>query len=626
MNGIYQHYIIDMSSNNNFVQVPTVQGDGNGVRGFEVELIENGVPYQIDAKDVVISIMGTKPDTTGIFNECSLTEEGYVLVDITSQMSAVKGRGDYEIVLMSRSKNSQLKSFPFFIITTPSALDIDYLISSDEFQTLTKRILECDQSLEDMQELEEIVTANENERIENENTRKENEQTRQDNEATRQSNESQRQENEQERQDNEDKRKSNEDQRIANENLRSDAEETRKVNESIRQNNESVREQNEYDRKDNDTIREANEDKRIANESDRINAEDVRESNENIRQENERTRKQFEEIRQKNEQNRNNAELERVRNEEQRESNEIIRENYENERVTSEEIRVSAENVRRDNEAVRQSNESLREDTETERKTNESERQSAEENRIDAENERQTNETDRQNAENERQETFESLEQSMNEGLKKLDVTNETAKNYADLSQSYAVGGTGTRENENIDNAKYYYEQSRAISEGFTGALKPMGTTEFENLPSLSVAVTGDMYNISNEFTTTTEFKEGAGYIQPPGTNIYKTADGFWDCLAGTLVVGIKGSAETSYRNGYINITPENLGITIVNNTKDSEKRVSYSESSGKSKTSEIAESSNNSMKFNGFSIWHGTEADYQALATKDSKTIYYRY
>lgn len=466
MDGIYQHYIIDMSSNNNFVQVPTVQGDGNGVRGFEVELIQNGIPYQIDADDVIISIMGTKPDTTGIFNECSLTQEGYILVDITSQMSAVMGRGDYEICLMSRSKNSQLKSFPFFIITTPSALDIDYLFSSDEFHTLTKRIVEAQAAIEDMRKLETTVSANEDDRVENENTRNQNEQTRQNNEDIRNSNESQRQSNEQNRQNNEEIREVNEGQRVENENLRNNAEETRKTNELIRQNNESVREQNEQERKDNETIREANENERIANESDRINAEDVRDSNENIRQDNEGTRQQFEEIRQQNEHYRNDDELERASNEKQRKSNEIIRENSENERATNEEIRVSAENVRQDNEAVRQSNESLREDAEAERINNELERQSAEEIRINADNERQTNETDRQNTEIERQKTFKSLEQSMNKGLEKLDVTNETSKNYADLAKSYAVGTNNEiREGDSTDNAKEYARQAKESAE-----------------------------------------------------------------------------------------------------------------------------------------------------------------
>ena len=41
----------------------------------------------------------------------------------------------------------------------------------------------------------------------------------------------------------------------------------------------------------------------------------------------------------------------------------------------------------------------------------------------------------------------------------------ETAKEHSNISKSYAVGDTGTRENEGIDNAKYYAEQSALSAE-----------------------------------------------------------------------------------------------------------------------------------------------------------------
>lgn len=46
------------------------------------------------------------------------------------------------------------------------------------------------------------------------------------------------------------------------------------------------------------------------------------------------------------------------------------------------------------------------------------------------------------------------------------------ASDDATLSKSYAVGGTNTRENEDTDNAKYYYEQSKTIWENFPGPLE----------------------------------------------------------------------------------------------------------------------------------------------------------
>lgn len=175
---IYNHYIIDMSGNNNFVQIPVMQGDGNNVRGFEVELISNGTQYTIDKDNTIVSIIGTKPDTCQILNECEVSDEGYILVDITSQMAAIKGRGDYSIVLMDKTSNSQLKSFPFYILTTPAPFDVSEIISGDEFQLLTKTITsaetvtdEAQQEIKNMQDLESEVSANEEIRINNENHR-----------------------------------------------------------------------------------------------------------------------------------------------------------------------------------------------------------------------------------------------------------------------------------------------------------------------------------------------------------------------------------------------------------------------------------------------------------------------
>ena len=140
------------------------------------------------------------------------------------------------------------------------------------------------------------------------------------------------------------------------------------------------------------------------------------------------------------------------------------------------------------------------------------------------------------------------------------------ANTYATKSQSYAVGGTGTRENEDIDNAQYYYQQAKAISESFSGALRPMGTVTFANLPSLSSATEGDMYNVSDQFVTTSDFKEGSGLTIPAGSNVYKTSDGKWDVLAGSPVTGVKGNAESGYRKGNVNITPANIGLDNVPN------------------------------------------------------------
>ena len=142
--------------------------------------------------------------------------------------------------------------------------------------------------------------------------------------------------------------------------------------------------------------------------------------------------------------------------------------------------------------------------------------------------------------------------------------TETVVKGYADDAKKYAIGDTGS--------AKYYYEQAKGVSEGFTGALKPMGT--FNVLPVLSDAPVGGMYNISTEFTTTSDFKEGTGHIISAGSNIYKTVDGKWDVLAGTPVSGVKGNKEITYRRGNVNITASDIGFEEISSTEPTSQEV----------------------------------------------------
>lgn len=139
---------------------------------------------------------------------------------------------------------------------------------------------------------------------------------------------------------------------------------------------------------------------------------------------------------------------------------------------------------------------------------------------------------------------------------------NDTAivvEDYAILAKSYAVGGTGTRENEEVDNAKYYYEQSKHISQGGNG-LVPLGTIAFENLPTEDILING-MYNISNDFTSDERFIDGGGVLYGKGSNVYYTVNGLWDVLAASDVKGVRGSAESLFRQGNVTISPDDLGL-----------------------------------------------------------------
>ena len=145
---------------------------------------------------------------------------------------------------------------------------------------------------------------------------------------------------------------------------------------------------------------------------------------------------------------------------------------------------------------------------------------------------------------------------------------NDTAvvvEDYSILSKSYAVGGTGTRENENSDNAKYYYEQTKQISQGINGIV-PMGTVTFANLPTEDI-VNNAMYNVSDAFTSDERFNDGGGIYYGPGNNVVWTEEGKWDVTASSSVTGVKGENEKTYRQGNVTITADNIGLGHVKKT-----------------------------------------------------------
>lgn len=71
------------------------------------------------------------------------------------------------------------------------------------------------------------------------------------------------------------------------------------------------------------------------------------------------------------------------------------------------------------------------------------------------------------------------------------------------------------------------------ISAAVSNVYKVKGSIAFANLPTTGNAA-GDVYNVTDAFTTTIAFVEGAGIEYPAGTNVVWTEAGKWDAMAGT--------------------------------------------------------------------------------------------
>lgn len=149
-------------------------------------------------------------------------------------------------------------------------------------------------------------------------------------------------------------------------------------------------------------------------------------------------------------------------------------------------------------------------------------------------------------------------EQAATKSQKAATEKADSALEYATKAQSYAVGGTGSREGEDTDNAQYYYEQVKRVSQGLNGII-PMGTVAFADLPASGME-NGWMYNISDDFTSDDRFNDGGGIYYGKGNNVIWTSEGKWDVTAGSGVTGIKGNKEKTYRQGNVNLTPEDIG------------------------------------------------------------------
>lgn len=110
----------------------------------------------------------------------------------------------------------------------------------------------------------------------------------------------------------------------------------------------------------------------------------------------------------------------------------------------------------------------------------------------------------------------------------------EDALEAAEDAEAWAVGERGgvpvDPSDETYHNNSYYWAGQAAIYA--QGALHFQGSIPFASIPTTG-QVGGDMYNITDDFTTDARFMEGAGKFCPAGTNIaWVAASSKWDVLS----------------------------------------------------------------------------------------------
>ena len=109
------------------------------------------------------------------------------------------------------------------------------------------------------------------------------------------------------------------------------------------------------------------------------------------------------------------------------------------------------------------------------------------------------------------------------------ELTNDSGYQTSADVQSSVDGAVGAAQSE----------LQSAIESAVSSTYKPAGSIAFASLPAPSKANLGKVYNVTNAFTTTASFVEGAGQTYPKGTNVVCVNTSgttyMWDVLAGMV-------------------------------------------------------------------------------------------
>lgn len=158
-------------------------------------------------------------------------------------------------------------------------------------------------------------------------------------------------------------------------------------------------------------------------------------------------------------------------------------------------------------------------------------------------------------------------------GLSTNDLTDELKAKYDQAVQKVDSISVPTKVSQLQNDSKYQTESqvTSAINAKVSSVYKPGGSIAFASLPELSASVLGMVYNVTDAFTTTTDFVDGSGKKYPAGTNVVVVDAGSgsykFDVLAG--FVDLSGYATTSAMNSAI-ATAKSEAVSSANSNTDS--------------------------------------------------------
>lgn len=89
----------------------------------------------------------------------------------------------------------------------------------------------------------------------------------------------------------------------------------------------------------------------------------------------------------------------------------------------------------------------------------------------------------------------------------------------------------------------------QAVDEAVSSVYKPAGSIAFAELPTLGASVLGNLYNITDAFTTTSDFVEGSGVSYPANTNvgvIKRNNNYYFDVMTGVFSTALASLTDVT--------------------------------------------------------------------------------
>lgn len=141
LNNITKHIILDVSIDKHVVVL--IKQYDIDIREILVKITDKGKPYTIES-NIVPRIKCNKPDNTKVINDCTVTEDGVVKIDITEQMTVCAGLCDCELLLVDAKNSKVLHTMSFIINVKKSVFSDDEISSTNEFTTLANALIKLE--------------------------------------------------------------------------------------------------------------------------------------------------------------------------------------------------------------------------------------------------------------------------------------------------------------------------------------------------------------------------------------------------------------------------------------------------------------------------------------------------